>query len=119
MVTGASWLPPGTYDLSARVDDGRAGVLRGLTLGARETKDLTVLVERCARVKTRTLAPAGRLSSITVEWDGVLVWSWWGGEETHERDRPSRRDPRGLVGVGEWNGTTRARGATQPCVSGR
>ena len=74
-------LPPGIYDITARVADGRIGVLRGLTLGAQEMmEELVVPVAPGAKVKIQTRGSKDSLERLTVEWEGIVIWSWWGGE---------------------------------------
>ena len=69
-------------EISARVDDGRVGVLRGIVLGAGSTQEeLVVPVALGAKILTRTVAPLrSSPERLGIEWEGVLVWSWWGGE---------------------------------------
>ena len=91
-------LPPGTYDLTALAHDGRVGVLRGIVLGpGRSIEELVVPVAHGARILTRTEAPRGSLDRIRIEWEGILVWSWWGGEP-----RMNVFVPPGAIRVSWW-----------------
>ena len=58
------------------------GEMRGIVLGAGSTQEeLVVPVALGAKILTRTVAPLrSSPERLGIEWEGVLVWSWWGGE---------------------------------------